>query len=159
MLFRISRHTTPRRQEEFALSQHEIAKQQAAIAEDVSQNIETVAHVQLMLEWIEIFLLSVYAAHLAEMLFFGDHLMVMLAATLGAVASACAVLPHWKQVFSVIAVAAGLFALLLVHHKGVFSAHPLLLKLRRQRTMELLLMPKSQKRRRTTQPAGRSRTP
>jgi len=120
----LTAHYSARRQEEFALSQHEIAKQQAAIAEDVSRNIETVAHVQLMLEWIEIFLVSVYAAHLAEMLFPGDHLMVMLAATLGAVASACAVLPHWKQVFSVIAVAAGLFALLLVHHKGVFSAQP-----------------------------------
>lgn len=126
----LTAHYSARRQEQFAASQHEIAKQQAAIAEDVSWNIKTVAHVQLMLEWIEIFLVSVYAAHLAEMLFPKDHVMVMMAASLGAVAAACAVLPRWKQILSVIAVSAGLFASLFVHHKGFFplfsqGAHPI----------------------------------
>jgi len=121
----LTAHYSARRQEEFAASQHEIAQQQASIAEDVSRNIQTVAHVQLMLEWIEIFLVSVYSAHLAEMLFPDDHVSVMVAASLGAVATACAVLPRWKQIFSVIAVSAGLFALLFLHHKGIFKPSPI----------------------------------
>ncbi|HEY5953160.1 MAG TPA: hypothetical protein VIT18_02280 [Terrimicrobiaceae bacterium] len=94
----LTAHYSARRQEQFAASQREMAAQQAEISRNVGVNVEKVTHVQLMLEWIEIFLVSVYAAHLAEMLFPGNHVMVMLAATLGAVAAACAVLPDWRQV-------------------------------------------------------------
>ncbi len=117
----LTAHHSARRQEQLALSQREIANRQADIANSLNVNVEKVAHVQLMLEWIEIFLVSVYAAHLAEMLFPENHVMVMLAATLGAVAAACAVLPDWRSVFSVIVVAMGLFALLFLHHKGAFK--------------------------------------
>lgn len=117
----LTAHYSARRQEQLAASQREIAGNQAEIARNVGVNVEKVANVQLMLEWIEIFLVSVYAAHLAEMLFPGNHVMVMLAATLGAVAAACAVLPDWKQIFAVIVVAMGLFSLLFLHHKGAFE--------------------------------------
>ncbi len=117
----LTAHHTARRQEQLSASHREIEKQQAEIAHNVGVNVEKVANVQLMLEWIEIFLVSVYAAHLFEMLFPGNHVMVMLAATLGAVAAACAVLPNWKQISAVIVVAMVLFALLFFDHKGAFE--------------------------------------
>jgi hypothetical protein len=117
----LTAHYSARRQEQLAASQREIEKRQAEIAHNVGVNVEKVANVQLMLEWIEIFLVSVYAAHLFEMLFPGSHVMVMLAATLGAVAAACAVLPNWKQISAVIVVAMLLFVLLFPHHKGAFE--------------------------------------
>lgn len=117
----LTAHHSALRQQQLAASQRDIAFQQAEIARSVDINVEKVANVQLMLEWIEIFLVSVYAAHLAEMLFPENHIMVMLAATLGAVATACAVLPNWKQISAVIVVAMSFFVLLFLHHKGALE--------------------------------------
>jgi hypothetical protein len=55
------------------------------------------------------------------MLFPNNHAIVMLAASLGAVATACAVLPNWKQISAVIVVAMAFFVLLFLHHKGALE--------------------------------------
>jgi hypothetical protein len=41
---------------------------QVRVAEDTARNVRTVAHVQTMVEYIEVVLVSVYAAHLWDMI-------------------------------------------------------------------------------------------
>ena len=94
-----------------------------------ASNIAIVAHVQGMLEWIEIFLVSVYAAHLSHMI--GFHgLQVATAAIFGAVVTAFFVLPTWRQRGLVSAIALLVFlALLLLLPQEPLEAHHMLIEL------------------------------
>ena len=82
----------------------------ARVARRQAANIEIVARVQRMVEYIEIFLVSVYAAHLTHMLFEGVgshwvHLWVATAALLGATVTARFVLPERFEFWRVSALA------------------------------------------------------
>lgn len=56
------------------LDARDSARQQAELNRDVHQNLALVAHTQKMIEWIEIFLVSVYGAHLWFMVGEAFHL-------------------------------------------------------------------------------------
>lgn len=81
---------------------------------DMARNIDTMAHLQTILEWIEIFLVSVYAAHLTDMLLGKEgklrSLIVASAAVLGAIVTAVLVLPTLLKKLSVSLIA--IFALI-----------------------------------------------
>lgn len=78
----------------------------------MDENLHTIAHVQTMVEWIEIFLVSVYAGELAHALVPApedawpySHLVVASAAVTGAALTAWGVLPTVRQKISVSAIA------------------------------------------------------
>lgn len=80
------------------------ARESAATAR-MDENLHTIAHVQTMVEWIEIFLVSVYAAELAHMIWSGSHLVPVIAAAAGAALTAWGVLPTKRQKIGVTAIA------------------------------------------------------
>src|SRR6202043_4156876 len=70
---------------------------------DTARNIKTMAHLQTILEWIEIFVVSVYAAELCERVVPDEKtsdyrtLLVAGAAAFGAMVTAGLVLPTWLK--------------------------------------------------------------
>jgi hypothetical protein len=65
----------------------------------IATNINTMAHLQTIVEWIEIFVVSVYAAELCDKLTEDKHepLIISAAAAFGAAVTAVLVLPTWTK--------------------------------------------------------------
>ncbi|MEO6741855.1 MAG: hypothetical protein ABIP20_16540 [Chthoniobacteraceae bacterium] len=76
-------------------------RQQAEIAASSDRSLKMIAHVQGMVEYIEIFLVSVYAGHLCHMIVpesvFASHLWVAVAAAVGAVVTSRIVLHDARE--------------------------------------------------------------
>jgi len=79
----------------------ESVRQQAEIAASSDRSLKMIAHVQGMVEYIEIFLVSVYAGHLCHMIvpesLWGSHLWVAVAAAIGAVVTSSIVLHDARE--------------------------------------------------------------
>ena len=81
-----------------------IERREARLQEtEMANNIDRMAHLQTIVEWIEIFLVSVYAAHLCDMLVpekekerYG-RLLIVGAAAVSGIVTACLVLPTARK--------------------------------------------------------------